>query len=97
MSKKCPKCQKEVYPEDLFCGNCGFNLSVQEHKVVGTQVDLKLSDIRFNLGMVYLKKGEYAKAIDTFEKILKEEPDNLQIMEMLKQAREALNNVMSAS
>lgn len=92
MDNSCPRCGSVIYKEDRFCGICGFNLA---HKstakpVAGTQVDLKLSDIRFNLAMIYYKKGDYAKALDAFENLLKEDPDNPQVKEMATMAKAAL-------
>lgn len=92
MNNSCPRCGSITYSEDRFCGICGFNLSQKNvpQPVAGTQVDLKLSDIRFNLAMVYYKKGDYAKALDTFESLLKEDPDNPQVKEMVEMAKAAL-------
>jgi Tfp pilus assembly protein PilF len=85
--EKCPKCNASMYPEDLFCGFCGCNLVVHHKKIGVTQQELKVSDVRFNLGVVYMKKNEFAKAIDIFSKILMEEPDNQKVIEMLVAAR----------
>ncbi|MFZ0389934.1 MAG: tetratricopeptide repeat protein [Calditrichia bacterium] len=71
--------------EDLFCGQCGFNLMAQAPGAGATQKDLKLDDIQMSLAIVYLKKGEYQKAIDVFEKILKSKPDNTHASRLLKQ------------
>ena len=54
---------------------------------------MKLSDIRLNLGIVYFKKGDYGKAIETFQKILNDKPDNAEAMEMLEQAQHMLKDV----
>ncbi len=40
-----------------------------------TRIALNLSDVRFNLGLVYFKKGDYARAIETWEKELDRGPD----------------------
>lgn len=93
----CPRCGKSYSSEDKFCGFCGYNLTVQINSNFVTQRALKVSDIRFNLGLVYFKEGKYSQAIETFEKILKDEPDHLQVQEMLERAREALNKTIESS
>jgi pSer/pThr/pTyr-binding forkhead associated (FHA) protein len=40
-----------------------------------TRMTLNLPDVRFNLGLVYFKKGEFARAIETWEKELSRRPD----------------------
>lgn len=40
-----------------------------------TRIALNLSDVRFNLGLVYFKKGDYARAIETWGKELDRGPD----------------------
>lgn len=92
MQKSCQRCGSDAYPEDKYCGICGFELAAQVAPSAseGTQVDLKLSDIRYNLGMIYYKKGEFNKAAETFENLLKEDPENPQFQEMLDMAKGAL-------
>ncbi len=95
MQNSCQRCGSEAYPEDKFCGVCGFSLAnqVAPNTSEGTQVDLKLSDIRYNLGMIYYKKGELKKAAETFENLLKEDPENPQFQEMLETVQRAAQEV----
>lgn len=39
-----------------------------------TRISLNLSDVRFNLGLVYFKKGDHLRAIETWEKELGRRP-----------------------
>lgn len=40
-----------------------------------TSISLNLSHVRFNLGLVYFKKGDYARAIETWERERGRRPD----------------------
>jgi len=95
MIKSCPRCGFAIQPGDFYCGNCGFNIFEKESKVALTQAELKLDDIRVKLGIVYLKKGEYSKAIETFEKVLLDCPQNLEAQQLLNNAKEALEAIAS--
>jgi len=48
-------------------------------------------DIQYDLGLLYFKEGKYQEALEIFEKIQKETPDNLQVINMYERTREALN------
>ena len=93
MIDSCPRCGYSILPGDFYCGRCGFNIFEKESKISLTKAELKLDDIRLRLGIVYLKKGEFSKAIETFEKVLAEHPSNLQAQELLIEAKEALENI----
>lgn len=82
----CPKCNEQVQPDDLFCGQCGFRLFAHHKKGSVTQHELKVNDIRFNLGIVYLKKKAYDRAIEVFSKILEEKPNSEKVIEMIRLA-----------
>jgi hypothetical protein len=88
---KCPKCNEDVHSKDLFCGHCGFRLFNHNEKISATQQELKVDDVRFNLGVIYLKKNELEKAIDIFSKILDDQPGNSKVNEMLQAAQEKMN------
>ena len=88
MSDFCPNCSNEIFKSDKFCGYCGFSLKTQDTNHNATQQELKVSHIRFKLGMVYMKKKEFAKAIEMFEKVEKENPANTEVIELLNKARE---------
>ncbi len=97
---KCPRCEKQIDPEDLFCGNCGLNIMAQASFGGATQKELKLSDIQLSLGIVYLKKGEFAKARDIFNKILEVDPENqhaTRMMEQIRQIQEARSTLSAAA
>ena len=95
MIKTCPRCGFAIQPGDFYCGKCGFNIFEKESKVSLTQAELKLDDIRLRLGNVYLKKGEYSKAIETFEKVLQDNPKSAEAQHLLDNARKALEDITS--
>ncbi len=94
---KCPRCGQMAEPTDRFCGYCGFNLFSLMQKMAKTQKDFRVSDVRLNLGVIYLKMEKYAKAIETFEKILNEEPNNLKAAGYLQEAKDKLQKVVETS
>ena len=85
--KPCPRCGYDFDTNDKFCGFCGFNIITRGNEGSFTQNELKLSDIRLNLGIVYLKQGKNDLAVELFEKILKQEPENLKVKQMLENAK----------
>jgi Tfp pilus assembly protein PilF len=87
--KACPRCDKEISNEDKFCGFCGYNLLMEKAGSSFTQQELKVSDIRLNLGIVYLKQGKFEMAIENFEKVLELDPENLSVKKMLEKAQSA--------
>ncbi|MFQ5602957.1 MAG: tetratricopeptide repeat protein [bacterium] len=89
---KCPRCYKQYALEDKFCGFCGFNLSALPTAEMITQRAMRVSDIQFNLGMVYFNMGKYEQALQNFEKCIEESPDNLSFREMYEKAKLALKD-----
>ena len=87
--EKCPRCGFDVCNKDKFCGFCGYNLSASCNDNTFTKHELKLSDIRLNLGIVYIKQGKNDLAIELLEKVLKQEPNNLTVKQMLETAKAA--------
>ena len=87
--KSCPRCDKEIQNEDKFCGYCGYNLLMEKAGSSFTQQELKVSDIRLNLGIVYLKQGKFEMAIENFEKVLEIDPGNISVKKMLEKAQSA--------
>ena len=85
----CPRCAQKIYDNDKFCGSCGFNLLLDKTSGSFTQQELKVNDIRLNLGIVYLKQGKNDLAIENFEKVLQNDPDNAMVKELIKNAKEA--------
>ncbi len=86
----CPRCNTENETGDRFCGYCGNSLEKTEGIMVGTQVEMKLTDVHFNLGMVYFKKGDFIKAVEMFEKVLGNAPAHQAAREMLAKSREQI-------
>lgn len=86
----CPRCGKAHGSDDRFCGFCGYNLTVESRSDFVTQRDLKVKDIRFNLGVLYFNGNKYEEAVDIFGKILHDTPDHLQAIDMYERAKSAL-------
>jgi Tfp pilus assembly protein PilF len=85
---ECPRCHTAYLPDDKFCGGCGFNLAAQnQFTTICNPQDLNVSDIRINLGVIYLKQGKYAMAAQNFERVLEGEPDNTIAKKLLEDAR----------
>lgn len=97
MNFNCPKCDHNYESEDKFCGGCGHKLHDVDNFVAKTQVEMKLSDIRLNLGIIYLKKGDHVQASEVFKKVLQDEPENIEAQELLKQAEQASAQVSNTS
>ena len=85
----CPRCDKKIGVDDKFCGYCGYNLLMGKAGNSFTQPELKVVDIRMNLGIVYLKQGKYDMAIENFEKVLHHDPNNMMAIKMIKKAKNA--------
>lgn len=81
---RCPRCSEEVFPDDLFCGNCGRKLdSGDAEQLMKTQTELRVEDVRSNLGIVYYKMGKYEEAIGAFKKVLENNPEDEKALEMI--------------
>lgn len=89
----CPRCGKPCGLEDRFCGLCGYNLTVTNNSDFVTKYALRADHIQFDLAMVYFKEEKYAQALEIFEKIHDEDPENLQVIDMCKRTRAALDNL----
>ena len=87
----CHRCGSPYKSEDRFCGFCGYNLSVTNSSNFVTMHAIHAKDIQYDLGLLYFKEGKYQEALEIFEKIQKETPDNLQVINMYERTREALN------
>ena len=87
---ECPGCHAEYSPDNKFCGSCGYNLSADtQYTTIYNQNDLNVSDIRINLGVIYLKQGKYDLAAQNFERVLESEPDHAAAKKLLDEARTA--------
>lgn len=89
----CPRCGKPYEESDRFCGLCGYNLSVKSDSNFVTKRDMKVKDIQFDLGLLYFNDGKYQEAYQIFERIYRENPDNLQAINMYNKTRKQLNMV----
>ena len=84
----CSKCGAKYEPEERYCSQCGHRISGSTGgDSVDTQKSLDLSEIQYNLGMVYFKKQEYQRAIETWEKVLERRPDDGELKELIEEAR----------
>jgi cytochrome c-type biogenesis protein CcmH/NrfG len=55
-----------------------------------TQKALDVTDVRYRLGMVYFKKDQYARAVEIWEKILAERPQDKDLERLIEDARNRL-------
>jgi hypothetical protein len=87
----CQACGAMPQAGDLFCPQCGSRLSVQPappaDAAAVTQGAMNLSDVRFKLGMVYFKKGEFARAIEAWEKVPPDSPNHGAVQKLIQEAR----------
>lgn len=89
----CASCDAEFAPDDRYCPQCGKRIERQEVDGANmTQGAMNLSDVRFKLGMVYFKKGEYARAAEAWEKVLANNPDNVDLKRLIQDARSRLES-----
>lgn len=93
----CPKCQVESCPEDKYCHQCGCKLDHALHAMGGkvTQKAMNAEDVRYKLGMTYFKRGKYREAIETWQKLLKNESDNVAVKQLIDEARKELKIITS--
>lgn len=75
----CPKCSASTHSIDNFCGHCGCELELQPSTQSMTKDDLKLENVQYNLGIIYLKMKKYNEALDIFQNLLEDDPENEQI------------------
>jgi len=94
---RCPKCNRIAQPGDLFCGYCGHRIEQKKKSIDSTVDSLKLSDVQLSLGIVYLKKRQYSKAIEKIEKILEKNPEDERAQKLLAMARGALDQATKTS
>ncbi len=89
---QCPKCSTPREAGDRFCGKCGERLVEAESgdDAALTQQSLRLSDVHYNLGMVYYKKGDYAKALEAWEKGIGQDPDNAVLKQSIQDVQQKL-------
>lgn len=89
---ECPNCKTPYSPHDRYCNQCGTRLAKVEFMDSGarTQKSLDLVDVYYNLGLVYFKKGQCQKALETWEKALGLDPGNGVLQERIAEARARL-------
>jgi len=79
----CPRCNASIFPDDNFCGTCGYEINYDRNVPLVTKKDIKIADVRLKLGSVYLKMGRYDQAREIFEDILKSNPEDKMAQNML--------------
>ncbi len=87
----CTLCGTPTGSTDRFCGFCGYNLTVKNDSDFVTMYAMNAKHLQFDLGIMYFKEEKYQEALEIFEKIKEEKPDNLQVINMCQRAREAVN------
>ncbi len=88
---ECKHCGAETTPEDHYCPGCGKRIVLENENQRGsTQGVVTLSDVKYKLGMVYFKKGDYARAIGTWQQVLKDEPDHPEANKLIQEAQAQL-------
>ena len=84
----CPRCGTEFVDSSRFCNQCGAKLvNAPEISIKATQRAITSSMINYRLGLVYYKKGKLNEAIAAWEKVLKVEPDNIEVRQDIEKAR----------
>lgn len=90
---ECPHCRTPCDLEDQFCNQCGAHLKELETLGQGqTRKALSLSDVQYNLGLVYYKKGEYDKALQCWEKGLRQSPDSTFLQERVAELKREMGD-----
>jgi len=89
--KACSNCNAGVFPEDLYCGQCGFRLNKDQISPYMTQTEVRMEDVRTKLGRVYYKMGKYKKAATEFKKAIKANPGDTLALKMLEQLKQEHN------
>jgi len=56
-----------------------------------TQKSLSLTEVRYNLGLVYYKKGQYRESLQICEKALEQDPDNSLLKELIAEVKARLS------
>jgi len=87
----CARCGSPTGTKDRFCGFCGYNLTVKNDSDFVTMYAMDAKDIQFDLGLMYFKEERYQEALEIFEKIKEEKPNNLQVINMCNRASDAVN------
>ena len=88
----CPHCDTETMPEDRYCPQCGKRIVADDlDNPAMTQGAMDIGDVRFKLGMVYFKKGEHKRAVETWEKVLLDDPDNVELKRLIQATRSQYN------
>jgi cytochrome c-type biogenesis protein CcmH/NrfG len=72
---------------------CGYNLTVQNSSDFVTRHDININDVQFDLGMIYFKEEKYGEALEIFEKMYHQDPDNLQVLDMYERTRQAVAKI----
>lgn len=68
---KCSQCGHDNPEVAQFCGKCGASLIESANWIESEQA----TDAYTNLGLAYIELGQYQKAINHFDKVLKIAPN----------------------
>lgn len=86
----CPQCHTDISRSDKFCGKCGASLEAERETATSlTQHSLKVSEVKFRLGLVYYKKNNIPSAVGMWRDVLVLDPDHKGAKEMLQQIEES--------
>jgi len=84
----CPQCGASREPEDRYCAQCGQRLlPFSATGAMNTQKALDIAEVQYKLGMVYFKKEDYLRAVEVWERVLKERPDDRELGMLIQDAR----------
>ena len=84
----CAECGASHHPEDRYCPRCGHRLTEADvSEAINTQESLDLFDVQYKLGLVYYRKGDYPRAVETWEKALKRRPGHIDLAALVEDAK----------
>ncbi len=89
---ECPNCDTPCKPEDYYCPQCGTRLPGGESAGGGmpTMKSLDLVEVYYTLGLIYFRKGEYEKALETWRMALERDPGNQALQARIAEMRTRL-------
>ena len=84
----CSECGAGYEDEDRYCPQCGNRLAEgNATEAINTQESLDLFDVQYKLGLVYYRKGDYPRAVETWEKVLARRPGDIDLASLVEDAR----------
>lgn len=90
---KCKACSEGFETIDRFCPKCGERVTqpLQAGDSGGgfdTMEAMDVGDVQFRLGMVFFKKGAYARALEVWAKVLERQPENNNLKSLMADAKD---------